>query len=118
MELEILDIKGNFVGQALGLVDSGADRTAVNMSYLPAIGLGLSLASMNEVAGVGSQKIPALATYFRFKIKGTKHELVVPANFVDSEHVDVVLGQEVFFDLYKIIFEKSKSTFEIVRVNK
>ncbi len=116
--LEILDSNGNFVDHALGLIDSGADRTAVHMSYAPEIGLNFSLTKINEVAGVSNDIIPGLLASVRFRIKDTNEEFEVPVNFIDSDHIDVLLGQEGFFDNYKITFEKDHDSFEIVRVKK
>ena len=50
-----------------------------------------------------------------FKIKHFEETITTPAAFIDSPSVDVLLGQEGFFDLFRIKFEKDHDTFELMR---
>jgi hypothetical protein len=45
-------------------------------------------------------------------------DVEVPAWFVDSENVNILLGQEVFFEMFKIKFEKDHDVFELTPVKK
>ncbi|KKT14841.1 MAG: hypothetical protein UV94_C0006G0005 [Parcubacteria group bacterium GW2011_GWC1_43_30] len=45
-------------------------------------------------------------------------EIEVPAWYVDSNNVDILLGQEAFFEMFKIKFEKDHDTFEVTPVRK
>ena len=45
-------------------------------------------------------------------------DMEVPAWYVDTKHVNILLGQEIFFDSFKIKFEKDHDMFELVRANK
>lgn len=38
----------------------------------------------------------------------------IPVGFIDSQSVDILLGQEGFFDEFRIKFEKDHDTFEVV----
>lgn len=40
-------------------------------------------------------------------------DITVPAWYVDSDNVNILLGQEVFFELFKIKFEKDHNAFEL-----
>ena len=49
----------------------------------------------------------------RLNIRHMEHEMSVPVWCVDSDNVNILLGQEVFFDNLKIKFEKDHNAFEI-----
>jgi hypothetical protein len=51
---------------------------------------------------------------FHFTIKEMGKVMEVPAWFVDSENVNILLGREVFFDKFRIRFEQDHDTFELV----
>jgi predicted aspartyl protease len=93
------------------LVDSGADTTTVNIQYAEA--LGIRLGEEGAILGIAPGKVKRRMGHLLFKIKHTDFELDVPAWYVDSENVGVLLGQEAFFDTFKIKFEKSRGVFEI-----
>ena len=115
LELELLDFKGNKVFDSLALVDSGADTTMVNAQYAVALGVDLSKAKDREVMGIGDGKVPVKVGTFSFRIKRIGDEVKVPAWFVDSPNVNILLGQEVFFENYRIKFEKDHDTFEVTK---
>lgn len=54
----------------------------------------------------------------KIKIDGFSESIQIPACFVDSPTVGLLLGQEGFFDLHRIKFEKDHDTFEINSVKK
>ena len=45
-------------------------------------------------------------------------EIIVTAGFVDSNGVAVILGQDGFFDNFRIKFEKDHGIVEIIPVRK
>lgn len=95
------------------LIDSGADTTTINKQYADA--LGIKLKEEKKILGVGHGKMPVRLGNLPFTIKNTDLKLDVPAWYIDSENVSILLGQEVFFDTFKIIFEKDINTFEIIK---
>lgn len=112
LELELLGTKGNKIS-GLGLVDSGADTTMLHIQYATAPGLILDATKTKDVIGVGSGRVKVYTGPLRLKIKHLDKELEVPAWFVDSENVNILLGQEVFFEMFRIKFEKDHDTFEV-----
>jgi len=44
-------------------------------------------------------------------------EIEVAARYIDSPHVDILLGQEDFFDKFRIKFEKDHDAFEITKAS-
>ena len=118
LELELLNKKGESVLTALALIDSGADTTMVNKQYAIPLGVDLTNATKVDVIGIADGMVPTRTATLRFKIKQTGDELEIPANYADGKNVDILLGEEVFFEKYKIKFEKDHNVFEIVKVIK
>ena len=68
--------------------------------------------------GIGKGKVPSFPGVISFSVKPFNETLKVPVWFVESENVDILLGQEVFFETYRIKFEKDHDTFEITKSNR
>ncbi|PIR88008.1 MAG: hypothetical protein COU10_01545 [Candidatus Harrisonbacteria bacterium CG10_big_fil_rev_8_21_14_0_10_45_28] len=107
--------KDDAIFEIPALVDSGADTTVANIEY--AKQLGIELGEEREIRGVGPGKVKARVGELAFRIKQTDISIRVPAWFVDSENVTVLIGQEVFFDKFRVKFEKDHGIFEIVPKN-
>lgn len=100
--------------EAPAIIDSGADTTTVNIEFAKA--LGIKLGEKGSILGIGKGKVEKWAGNLPFKIKSTNFELNIPAWYVDSENVGILLGEECFFDSFRIKFEKDHDTFEIIPV--
>ncbi|MEK7174059.1 MAG: hypothetical protein AAB759_00150 [Patescibacteria group bacterium] len=96
------------------LVDSGADKTQVNYEYAEI--LGAKLGDECNSIGIGDAKVPGYSGSFSFGIKNTTIKMEVPVTYLKTRNVDVLLGRDVFFDMFKIVFEQGKNTFELVQV--
>src|SRR3989344_3331689 len=112
LEIELISKNGEKV-PALGHIDSGADTTTINMQYAEALGLEIDKTKQRTIIGVGNGKVSVYESMLRFNIKHMNHEMSVPVWCVDSDNVNILLGQEVFFDNLKIKFEKDHNAFEI-----
>ncbi len=110
--LELLSKDGSVL-EVPAVVDSGADTTVVNIEYAKA--LGITLGGEQPILGIGKGKVSSRPGRLPFKIKNTNFMLDVPAWYVDSENVGILLGQEMFFETFMIKFEKKQDTFEIVK---
>ena len=108
LELKALD--GSIL-EVPAVIDSGADTTTINLQYADA--LGIKLGAEKQIIGIGSGKVSVRVGNLPFKIKHLGLELDVPAWYVDSENVHILLGQEVFFEMFKIKFEKDHDAFEL-----
>lgn len=104
--------------EALGVIDSSADTTTLNLQYAEALGISLDKRTQKEIMGIGSGRVPVYQGIFPLRIKEMGIDVKVPAWFVDSENVNILLGQEVFFDMFKIKFEKDHDVFELIQVKK
>lgn len=90
--------------EASAVIDSGADTTTLNIQYAEALGVSLNRGARRDIIGIGTGKVAIFQALFPFTIKEMGIGLQVPAWFVDSQNVNILLGQEVFFDMFKIKF--------------
>lgn len=99
-----------------GLIDSGADRCLFNVEIAKQIGIDLLESSTEDFSGIEGGKISAKISKVRLKIMGIDQEIELNAGFVDSLGVSVILGQDGFFDAFRIKFEKDHGIVEITPV--
>ena len=109
-----LTTKDGSILEVPALLDSGADRTNVNFQYADILGVKLGPAC--ETIGVGDGRIEGNIGDFSFTIRNTPWKMTVPATYIKSKNVVVLLGREEFFDKFKIKFEQGHDTFELVEV--
>jgi len=95
------------------IIDSGADTTTVNLQYAGFLGIDFDNSKQGQIMGIGKGKVPVNQGTFSFRIKEMGINMEVPAWYVDSENVNILLGRDVFFDLFRIKFEQDHNTFEI-----
>ena len=98
---------------ALGLIDSGADTTMMNMEYAKALGVNLDLAKKKKFLGIGDSRVNCFLSVVTMKVKQMDYSITTPVAFTDSPSVDILLGQEDFFECLRIKFEKDHDTFEL-----
>jgi uncharacterized phage-associated protein len=94
------------------LVDSGSDKTLINIEY--AEDLGVELGRHELAKGIGNSLVDTRAGHLKFRIDDMDISLDVPASYIDSESVTILLGQEGFFDRFKISFDRTNREFELV----
>jgi|SRR3989344_7056915 len=117
LEIELIGAGGKRL-DVLGLIDSGADTTTMNMQYAHFLGIDLTKARQREIVGIGNGRVKVLLCNLKVNIKQIDEEIEIPVWLVDSENVNILLGQEVFFDTFKIKFEKENGIFEVVKSKK
>lgn len=116
LNLEITGKNGEKI-EVIGVLDSGADTTTLNIQYADFLGIRLTDSASQKIMGVGQEEVPVFKSEFAFKIKGLDDRVIkVPAWYVDSKHVNILLGQEVFFEQFRVRFEKDHDTFEVIPV--
>lgn len=114
LKLELTSENGKKI-QVLGLVDSGADQTMVNIQYADFLGIDLSKAETRGMRGIGDGVLPTKLSSFPLKSVELGEEIMIPACYTDSKNVDILIGQEGFFDNYRIKFEKDHDMFEVIK---
>ncbi len=122
-----IDSKGKFTRRPLlrifftgtnintfGLIDSGADMTMLNIGYAKLLNIDLQKAIKKSFRGISGGTVSCFIAQLSFNIEHFENNtLHIPVAFIDSDNVDVLIGQEDFFDLFKIKFEKDHDTFEL-----
>jgi len=98
---------------ALGLIDSGADTTMMNLEYARVLGIDLNNATKKEFLGIGGTRVSTFLSTINMKLKYTDHTFSTSVAFTDSPSVDILLGQEDFFECFRIKFEKDHDVFEL-----
>lgn len=117
LRLELTTVGGRKI-YPIGLVDSGTDLTLVNIQYAKELGLDVAKLKEKTMRGIGEGTIPTFLATFPIKPVELGKEIIVPACYIDSKNVDVLIGQEGFFDTFKIKFEKDHDVFELIPVKK
>ncbi len=116
VELELIGKEKNVTG--LGLIDSGADTTLINIQYAQLLGINLESADKKEFLGIGEGKVMSFISTVTMKLKHFDIPITTPVAFTDSPSVDILLGQEDFFECFRIKFEKDHDVFELNQVVK
>ncbi|MDO8590973.1 MAG: retropepsin-like aspartic protease, partial [bacterium] len=98
---------------ALGLIDSGADTTLMNLQYAKVLGIDLDPANKKEFVGIGDSRVNCFLSAVTMKLKHFDVPITTPVAFTDSPSVDILLGQEDFFECFRIKFEKDHDKFEL-----
>jgi len=100
------------------LVDSGADCSLFNIQVAEVLGIDLSNARLVKLTGISGQIDGYRLEKIKVKVDGLNESVEIPVCFIKSPTVSLLLGQEGFFDKYRIKFEKDHDTFEITSVEK
>ncbi len=100
------------------LIDSGADLSLFNLEIAEALGIDLTNAKSANFTGISGNVNGYRVDKAKIKVDGFSEVIEIPACFVDSPSVGILLGQDGFFDLHRIKFEKDHDTFEINSVKK
>lgn len=115
VEVEIFGPKGKL--KEIALIDSGADRSLLNLEIAELLGIDLTRARTRTAIGIsGATKV--YTTEVEVKLQHFEKRVVIPVGFIDSPYVSVLLGQEGFFDQHRIKFEKDHDVFEIMPIRK
>lgn len=111
IQIKLTGPKGNRVGYAL--IDSGADRCLFNIEIAEKIGLDLTKAPEELFGGIEGGSLKAKLHKVKVQIVGMNEEIEIIAGFIDSDGVAAILGQDGFFDAFRIKFERDRGIVEI-----
>jgi len=95
------------------LIDSGADRCLFNDQIGREIGLDLEKGEKEIFSGIEGGQIGAYLHKIQLKIIGIEKRIEIIAGFSDAPGVFAILGQDGFFDAFRIKFEKDHNIIEI-----
>lgn len=83
-----------------------------------ALGLDLTDSPYENFGGIEGGTVKAKLHKVKMQIVGMNEEIEILAGFIDSSGVSAILGQDGFFDAYRVKFEKDHGVVEITPVKK
>jgi len=116
VQIEVFGPAGKRTFEAL--IDSGADVSLFNIQVAELLGFDLSRAKARNFVGISGGVEAFTLEEVGIQVEGIDSSIVIPVSFVRSPSVSLLLGQEGFFDAFRIKFEKDHDTFEITPVEK
>jgi hypothetical protein len=99
--------------KVLALIDSVADKCLFNAQIGREIGLEVEKGKPETFMGIEGGRLVAYIHKIKLQVVGIENIIEIEAGFVDSPAADAILGQEGFFDAFKIKFEKDHNIIEI-----
>jgi len=103
--------KQQWIGEAL--LDTGADRSLFDIEVARDVGLDLSNASRQRFGGIGKDQVQVYTIDVGLGIIGMKEKVKIPIGFMENANIRALLGQEGFFDAFKITFDRRRDSIEI-----
>ena len=94
------------------LVDSGATEILINTEIAKALGIQVEKGKKKLYGGIGGV-MDGYQHKITMRLAGDTHEFEVSCGVLDLPMYDGLLGQNGFFDNYKVVFEKYKKRFEV-----
>ena len=94
------------------LVDSGSDYTYAD--YNIAIWLGIDLKGVKPITPFGVKGKPFKSYPFNTGLSIGGHEIKLPVLYTKDYGREGIIGEEVFFDNFRVIFERYKWRLELV----
>jgi hypothetical protein len=104
--------RGGHARTFLALIDSGADQITMPAAIADALGIDRALCPARSLMGITMQRLDGFVADLDLRIRNQAAAITAPVVFIDTD-VPVLLGQEAFFDRFRIKFEKDHDTFEI-----
>ena len=111
--LEVCGPSASF--KVTGLIDSGADTTLMDVSIATVLGINLTDANKHVTYGIDGKPHEIHETEVAIQVDKL-NQITIPVSFMENLPVPCLLGQEGFFDAYRIKFERDHKTFELVPV--
>jgi len=97
----------------VAIVDSGADKSLFDAEVGKDIGLDVESGEVEYFGGIGGNRINAFVHRVQMQVIGIDKIIEIPVGFTENLGISGILGQEGFFDAFRIKFEKDHDTFEI-----
>ena len=108
--------KGTVIVDAL--IDSGADISMFHKDIGKEIGIDFAQGEQETFSGVEGGKMVCYMRDIHLQVVGLNEKIKISAGFSDVSGIFAILGQEGFFDRYKIKFEKDHNAIEVISVKK
>ncbi len=108
---------GKNVISTIGHIDSGADLTLINLEYAEALGVDVSKCEIEKTVGIAGEPQEIYKTTLTFEVEHLD-PITIPVFFIASKTVNCLLGQEGFFDSFRIKFEPDHKVVVLIPLKK
>lgn len=98
------------------LVDSGADISLFHSDIGRDIGLEIEKGERQVFSGIEGGNVIVYTHFIYLQIIGMNEKIEVEAGFTETSGVSAILGQEGFFDKFRIKFERDINSLDITPV--
>lgn len=109
--IDISGPKGTWTLEAL--IDSGADRSLFDIEIAKVLGIDLSKVKKEQFGGIGKDTVTVYTTNVVVEVNGINHPVTIPIGFMKGANVRALLGQDGFFDNFRIVFTRANDSIEI-----
>jgi hypothetical protein len=99
--------------ETTAIIDSGCDRIMLNAELAEALGIHKDKCRKRKVTGIIDQGVESFIAKVKVEIEGFNDLFEVSVTFVPGLRISGLLGQNDFFDIFKVKFEKRQKTFEL-----
>jgi hypothetical protein len=96
------------------LIDSGADDIFLNTRLAEALGVDITKGATKEYQGITSTPVVASEHSLSMNVEPDTHQFKVVCSFLPDLPVFGLLGQNGFFDNYKVVFKRYENVFELM----
>ena len=96
----------------LAIIDSGADVTTMSTQVAEILGIDWRNCRGGNLLGISGVMQNSYYDKLDITVKALDDTFTIPVVFTETD-IPILLGQEGFFDRYRIKFEKDHDTFEI-----
>jgi len=95
------------------LLDSGADKCLFNAEIGEALGLELEKGERETFSGIEGGRLFVFIHEVYIQVAGIDRTTKVEAGFVRGLNISAIVGQDGFFDSFRVSFEKDRNIIEI-----
>ena len=101
----------------LALIDSGADVSMMSTEIADTLGVDWKSCKRSTTMGISGRSQTSYLGSLDVAVKSFGEAITLPVLFTEAD-IPILLGQEGFFDQYRIRFEKDHDVYEIVKSNR
>lgn len=112
--IKIINNSNNKSIQVYALIDSGADKSLSTSEIAEILEIDLTKGKEETFSGIEGGMLTAYVINIDIQIIGDSRIIKIPIGFIPKwKYPYIILGQEGFFDYFKIIFDRKKFEIEL-----
>lgn len=111
--IRVINTNNDKMVECFALLDSGAEKSIFHVAIANELGINLARAIDENFSGLEGGRVPAKVINISIQVVGDAELVKIPIGFVKNLAFAGILGQEGFFDRYKISFIRSRLQIEL-----